>query len=105
MASQEMNRVRQAFGLEPQPAFIVDLPYDNPETVEELAANDKARIHNMIELGTVTQEEGCELLDAVEKMSIGVGDGWFDRYGVPSAELADIYPEAEKYWEKPVGER
>ncbi len=105
MAGPELNRIRLSFGLDAEPPFVAGLPFEDPKTIEEQAENDRVRIHNLTELGLITMAESQELIAAVEGLLIGVGEGFFDRYGPPPAELDYLYEGDDRYWEKPVGER
>lgn len=81
--------------------FFVDPPYKDPQTVSEIAQNDIAEIHNLAEAGEISVEEAKDRMDAVEKMRVEVGDGWFDRYGPPPPELDYLWEGDERYWERP----
>jgi len=81
MASPEVNRIRIAFGMEPEPPHIVDMPYSDPGTPSEYVANSFAILHNRAELGEISDAEASEEMHRLDEMRAGWGDGWKDRYG------------------------
>lgn len=83
----------------------IPLPFDNAETIGEIAGNDIVSIHNRRVRGEISFTDASEQMDEVEKARVLAGDGWFDRYGPPSDELLYLYPESERYWERTVEER
>ena len=81
MASPEANRIRRELGLDYQPPVIIDSPYANPTTPDELAANSVAVLHNRAELGEITDEEASKLMREIDSTRAEWGNGWADRYG------------------------
>ena len=81
MASPETNKVRIAFGMDPEPPFVVDLPYSDPKMPSEFVANAMATIHNQAELGKITNQEAYDRIHELDDMRAEWGDGWIDRYG------------------------
>jgi len=79
--------------------MVVDLPYDDPQTIAEMAQNDKTALHNAAETGLISDAEAKDAIDEVEQTNILNGDGWFDRYGPPPVELQYLYDGQERYWE------
>lgn len=83
MASPEVNRIRQSLGMEPEPPQVYDLPYLDPQTPAELAANAVVVLHNRAEIGDISDEEAYMGVHAIGDTEAEMGDGWHDRYGPP----------------------
>ena len=81
MASEAINEIRMSLGMEPEPPYIVDLPYDAPQTPSEHVENAMAVLHNKAELGEITSEEASDAMHELDAMRAEWGDGWEDRYG------------------------
>lgn len=85
--------------------FLVDSPFRDPATIDEIAQNDIVEIHNQAELGLISRSDAKDQMDEVEKARVAVGEGWFDRYGPPPPELDYLYEGEDRYWEKDVKDR
>lgn len=81
MASPEINKIRASLGMEPEPPFIVGLPFEDPKTPSDFVANGIAEIHNQAELGQITTYEAYLAMHELDDMRAKWGDGWEDRYG------------------------
>jgi hypothetical protein len=70
------------------PEQIFSLPFfKDPDTISEMAANEKAEIFNAMRAGFIPATVARTEMDTVEQLQEKAGDGWFERYGSPPPEL------------------
>lgn len=81
MASPGANQVRSELGLEIEPPVLIGLPYANPVSPSEYAANAIATLNDQAELGLISDEEASRRMRELDDMRSKWGDGWSDRYG------------------------
>jgi len=65
--------------------------HEDPQTVSEYLQNEAADTFNNMRAGFMPVAFAKQHMDAIEDMLTANGNGWFDRYGPPPPELADLY--------------
>jgi hypothetical protein len=75
----------------PRPEDFAAPIFADPGTVSEIMQNEMARTFNIMQAGLIAPLEAAEDMDSIEAARASAGDGWFDRYGLPPAELAYLY--------------
>jgi len=64
---------------------------ESGSTISDLADRDDREIFARAQEGEISFVQAREMMLDVDASKYMVGDGWFDRYGRPPAELSHLY--------------